>query len=227
MSYRLPGEDETRPAPYLVGMFDVLGFGNLVRTLPLDELARHYRVLQQIKQFVPDAVRTTIFSDTILLWARADNPSAVELFFAACGSLIPNALEQKWSLRGGIAYGECVLDLTNRIFVGQPIVDANQTEGSQEWVGAALHESCHAHPFVGDRIGATYDVCRYDVPVKEGRPQPQFAIDWPRDAYNAIGLLNAARNAHPPSKNDAAKYLNAEAFVRACAERHAALLRST
>jgi len=110
-----------------------------------------------------------IFSDTILVWKDIDDdqitvtqiegtndqnvnirlPPGFNIFNEFCigiNRLIEEAMLRKIPLRGGIAFGECIISIDaqgrNHEIIGQPIVDAYLVEEAQDWVGVAFHSSC-------------------------------------------------------------------------------------
>jgi len=164
----------------LVAMFDILGFSNLVQRKGVDWLAsRLDRLLTEAPEFnkpywalhdcysLHERVHFIFFSDTIVLFSMS---TASELdFFLCCNQLMSDALELDLPLRGGIACGECYIDLDKNILVGEPIVDAYRLGRVQEWVGAALHPSCKkAWPLVNEPRAMTDDFTRCSIPVKKG-----------------------------------------------------------
>jgi hypothetical protein len=218
------GRGSVKPQTVFVAMFDVLGFRTVVARTPLPLLRDTYRRLQREKQWaaripvlgrsgVQDwVVPTTIFSDTILMWAD-DSYEALDTLLATCSILIGNTVMMGWPVRGGIAYGQCVLDRRRRMFVGQPIVDAHETQESQEWVGAALHHSCLSHQSLSTVMQKHDSVRSYAVPVKPGAPGLDWAIHWGDripDAQAAIAQLSQGVG---PSVRT--KYDNTQAFLSA------------
>ena len=108
------------------------------------------RVLDELLKW---EARFVTFSDTILLYSRPiPDPinSAHEFlirveadaFFRYSAALQAQALMAGLPLRGGVAFGECVVTPTRGVFVGPPIVDAYLLSEAQDWIGVALHSSC-------------------------------------------------------------------------------------
>jgi hypothetical protein len=62
--------------------------------------------------------------------------------------------------------------------MGQPIIDAYNTERSQRWIGASLHHSVLDHPSLGERILRLEEVVEYKIPVKSSQPALRFAVHW-------------------------------------------------
>ena len=177
-------------APYLIAMCDVLGFTSLVATTPLDEIHERYRAL--LAQLEPHplfriragtherelVLNRVVFSDTILMWAPAGE--AMELLPSVLGQIMGRAMGSM-PLRAGLAFGECVIDPANELYVGQPIIDAYHTEQSQEWVGGAFHPSRWRRPGLRDLLCKGYErsAVKYPVPVKAGAEPLEYALNWP------------------------------------------------
>jgi hypothetical protein len=181
-------------APYLVAMCDVLGFSNLVATATLDEIHRRYLAL--VAHLGPHPVfriktgsherevvlNRVVFSDTILFWAPAGD--AMELLPHWVAETMGQAMESM-PLRAGLAFGECIIDPANELYVGQPIIDAYHTEQAQEWIGGAFHPSCWRWPGLRDVLckGYARSAVKYAVPVKASGPtggiRLEYALNWP------------------------------------------------
>lgn len=200
--------DSMEPQRAFVALFDVLGFKELLSSKPLNQVISSYRSLIDVKRQAaripvgrPGGVSvevsgTTVFSDTILLWCD-DSWPAVQSLLTSCNALIAESLALGMPLRGGVAFGEAVLDRVQRVFVGQPIVDAHLTEASQEWLGAALHSSVLNHPTLGSQIASLEDIISYRVPVKPNAPTLTHALHWcpyAKSARSSIVELKAATN---------------------------------
>lgn len=193
--------DDLVPRPIFVGVFDVLGFKGLIESMPLPRLLDNYRRLVEQKRWAaqipvlgPRGARqwrigTTIFSDTILMWCD-DNRTALDTFLAAAGVLVAAAIDAKWPLRGGIAYGEAVLSTRDRVFVGRAIVDAYLMEQSQQWVGAAFHPTCLEHATLAHFLTGHDAVTKYPVPTGKirSRIRTQYAVHW--GPYSGAGRKN-------------------------------------
>lgn len=196
--------NSSRPQVAFVALFDVLGFKKRIETTPLETVVEGYQRLRGLKlraRSIPimsqarvhmESVGTTIFSDTILLWCD-DDSNAVQSLLTACAVLVASAIEERWPLRGGIAYGDCLLNRETRTFVGPPIVQAYQLEQSQEWLGAALHETALNHKTLGTLIRSTDDVIQYAIPVKPNAQALDYAIHWGPYAMGAKTVLESLR----------------------------------
>jgi hypothetical protein len=208
-------------------MCDVLGFTNLVATATLEEIGRRY--LAMVAELGPHPlfrIRTdtheresvlnrVVFSDTILFWAPAGE--AMELLPHVLARIMGRSLETM-PLRAGLAFGECIIDPANELYIGQPIIDAYHTEQAQEWIGGAFHPSCWDRPGLREALcgGPAPSAVEYAVPVKaggRGAGMPlEHALNWPAQAGPAVsGTALAALEAGAPAAAQA-KWRNARRF---------------
>lgn len=224
---------EPQPAQYLVAMCDVLGFQNLVAALPLPEI--HSRYLQLIQTLEPNPVyrvdtktgrrevvlNHVVFSDTILYWAPAGQ--AMELLPYTLAATMAASLDYL-PFRAGIAFGECVIDPTRHIYIGQPIIDAYHTEQAQVWMGGAFHPSCWRYSGLLEVLckEQTRSAVEYPVPIKPAAAAKglrlKYGLNWPRGGdvnfrARAPELLARALAAAPD--NVKAKWENARRFFEA------------
>ncbi len=208
---------------YLIAMCDVLGFTGLVTATPLDTIYERYMALRaelgpnplfRIKPGTYEreiVLNRVVFSDTILWWAPEGETA--EVLPHVIGQIMAGAVGSM-PLRAGLAFGTCVIDPANEIYIGQPIIDAYHTEQAQEWMGGAFHSSCWTLPGLRDALCSGYEgsAVEYPVPVKTGTPPLAYALNWPALAAPdfSVDLLTAAEaNAPPPAK---LKWQNARRF---------------
>jgi hypothetical protein len=218
------------PAAYLVAMCDVLGFTNLVASATLDEIRRRYLAL--VAHLGPHPlfrIRTAsherevvlnrvVFSDTVLFWAP--DGDAMELLPHVVAQILGRAMDSM-PLRVGFAFGDCIIDPANELYIGQPIIDAYHTEQAQDWVGGAFHPTCWLRPGLRDRLCRGYEgsAVEYAVPVKAGPPtggvRLDYALNWPAlvgPDFSVEALTALEAGAAAPAR---AKWRNARRFYDA------------
>lgn len=180
-------------------MFDILGFRGMLDELGLGRLMSRIQDLRGVldKVFRWEA-RFATFSDTILLYSKPV-PFPVneahefqvrieaDAFFRYSAVLQAQALLAGLPLRGGIAFGECVVAPTRGVFVGPPIVDAYLLSEVQDWIGVALHDSC------GPLLSMTRPpemgvLLRSSIPVKGQSEREGWTLDWPRMIPTPVAL---------------------------------------
>lgn len=154
-------KESSEQSLYLVALFDVLGFSNLVlekgskaildtyqELMNLTVLSKNYTAFERIKvgfnNYVMGGTYTPIkysyFSDTIILWTT-NNATHVSSFLAKCADLICEALKIGMPLRGSICFGEGILNKSTNTIVGGALVEASNIEKNQKWIGATLGET--------------------------------------------------------------------------------------
>jgi len=82
-------------------------------------------------------VRFAYFSDTIMLWTSA-KATHVSPFLAKCADLICEGLRIGLPLRGAVCWGPAVMNKTTNTYIGATIIEANELEKGQRWIGATL-----------------------------------------------------------------------------------------
>lgn len=184
----------------LVAICDILGFSQLVRRTPLEDVvsnalnwfrrALHHSIHkngfpddvpnQDVTQGHP-LVGVAWFSDTVLLYTRGDSDDAVRELISTVGWLIfETILHGSTRIRGGISYGELLVDSSNSIYVGKAIVDAYDLERRQQWAGAALTPTAYERVPAYARNGTLADwwVIPHRVPCKSDESIDALAVNW-------------------------------------------------
>lgn len=197
-----------------VAMLDILGFKELLRQKGLKIIhqlmqdlfkstrtgtKRDYQAIINGKIYRHPAVRLNyfIFSDTILIWKDyqevKNNDKNIQgkcklfrEFNHGISRVLENALLRRISLRGGIAFGESIINIdkkgNNHEVIGQPIIDAYLLGEAQDWVGVAFHSSCL--PFIEkdcDSSVKKYEHIPYHKKrlkmISNGR-ETKYSLEW-------------------------------------------------
>lgn len=193
---------EPEPAPYILALFDVLGFAKHLETLGLARIHDLYKSLIGIalKPYVAEnqwtrvivrlsgnlyapgifwlPIRYTYFSDSILLWVPY-KPEFLQPFLDRVLNMFCAALRLGLPLRGAVAVGTAILHRKSNTFLGDPLVEAARLHDAQVWIGAACGVSFCSK---GMRF-APYQVMLYEAPVKESKHAKLLSglvLDWPR-----------------------------------------------
>lgn len=198
---------------YMIAMFDVLGFQSLFQRLGLEEVYRRYETLTAyvrepksgydivpVDGFVAIGhleIQCAYFSDTILYWTPYSFP-AFRSFCTTCSEALCRGIEIGLPLRGAIAVGQAIMDLSKATYLGQPIVEVTRVERAQRWIGASFGPSFHDPT---DKKSFFLDTI---LPYRSHR-KPECdtlingsALDWPRHwrgtrrgaAATVVQLLN-------------------------------------
>jgi hypothetical protein len=213
---------------YVVGLFDVLGFSALVAEKGAAALLGTYQDL--IEKAVSNTnysgfgrIRTgknsyglggfyapvsySYFSDTILLWTIAKF-THLSPFLAKCADLICEALVIGMPLRGSVCLGKAIMNKTTNTYVGDALVEANEIEKNQRWIGATLGSGFKLNG-VKDAISEGLIVPLFCQHHKETMKLsfPYLTLDWVSrwNARQNADLLTTLQNLRDraPEKNKA------------------------
>lgn len=153
-----------------VGVFDILGFKNLIRrgdqdfprmllTSKLDDL---YRALDSDVTQHGD-LKCMVFSDTIVVFAPDLAARSYGWFLSQCKILMHTSITIKLPLRGAISVGTAFISDSPPMIIGPSFIEAHEYCEDQKWIGLLLtpsgtkrirdlgFEPLH-HDFVSDKI---------------------------------------------------------------------------
>ena len=144
---------EWKPRDAFVGVFDILGFKNLIRQtyqeFPLKMLTGQLDDLlgtlndEDVKEH--GQVECMVFSDTIVIFAPdlgGDSPLRSYGWFShLCTKLITKSVEIRLPLRGAISVGTASTSKSPPIILGPSFVEAHEYCEDQNWIGLLLTPS--------------------------------------------------------------------------------------
>lgn len=227
--------------PFAVAMLDVLGFSNFLRRSGLGATDLLYerllafvdtqtggldivhlpagkdRVRPAVGWFLPEH---TYFSDTILFWVPY-SPIALSRLAEVTAEALCISVELGLPLRGAIAIGNAVLDNNSRRYLGEPLIEAAESEKAQEWIGASFGPSILEGSNGQGLLMHAFLPFRSHVKSGYEGVVPGLVVDWPRrwresreaDAVAAVRGLDV----DPQYRR---YYDNTERFIRFSLENH-------
>ncbi len=171
-----------------VGLFDILGFSNLVDTHQLDKVADLYsKVKNYFEEMLNDVnslcnreiVRFYNFSDTFLIHTKNRENIDFQALLVACDALFLGfneaAQNDNIAIRGAITSGEIIA--VEGIVIGQPIIEAFRKERQQEWIGCSISDQCldkeQLKEYINDK-----SIVEYVIPLKDGIVKNCYAFNW-------------------------------------------------
>lgn len=135
-----------------------------------------------------------------------------------CNELICRSLQAGLPLRGALAVGDAILDKERRIFLGEPIIEANLLEKGQKFIGAGMCNS-----FVDQTIPRRFTLS-FNKQLKESTENcaSGLILDWPRhwrntrsvDVKEVIDSMNTDAKFSDYYENTLASINQSEAFAR-------------
>jgi len=139
-----------------VAFFDILGFKELVDNHPHDEvLQKLYSLKASLSdladasknpafketQMDDDQTRSVTFSDSIIVFSKADTPyDAIKIVYDAY-AIQRWAIDSGLPIKGAIAYGEISVDFEASIFFGKPIIQAYLLHEELQMMTTILHHT--------------------------------------------------------------------------------------
>lgn len=213
----------------LICFLDVLGFSNLLQTVPIEELHLKY------SEFIDDAKNRTfysmeedskrtnfavtqIFSDSIILVSNdITDVYNVNNYIGAIHHILEIAFVKNFPLRGAITYGDFLVDDERNIFLSKQFPEIVKWESNQEWPGCVILKS--AHDIVleaafgkkilteGVSISGDLPVVKYEVPLKNGESSFMWCINYTFFIHPEI-LKTSVEYLAEPKKTNFLCYLN-------------------
>jgi len=188
-----------------IGLFDILGYKNIVNREDIMEIFRvHNFLLNETEDSFrhidgvytigrgpgPHDKRITVhsYSDTIVFYSTdiSNEPTReVDRVFletlVACEFLYMAANASKLPLRGAITVGN-LIDHKN-ILVSKEMVEAYEMEKKQDWIGCWINSRCFEHiskdAFI-ENVEAK-SIIEYDIPIKKGIYERGYVYNWARN----------------------------------------------
>lgn len=201
----LEAEEDTTLAQdeRLVGVMDILGFSQMLRTLSLDELetklqrdifaglatvqflSKDFLVMRPDKELVEvpelEQLECAIISDTLIIYLKS-NSHDLRTIVEAVAFLMDQTVQQGWLLRGAIDVDTFRAISEHHMFIGRALATAYQLERSQDWSGCILSDNVERR--FQEEIESMIEpglLVRYNVPTKSGSKivhRRHLAVNW-------------------------------------------------
>lgn len=209
--------------PYLA-FLDILGFKTLVQknshhtlvnlyntlfSSHLDNVAGLYKEHGRKKserlgeKYTDSGMQMINISDSILIWTKHGQPSALIEIISAVQTLLATSLAQGLPLRGCITRNPFAVLEKDSVtsIIGKGLVHASEIEKAQEWSGCAIDNeivnygrSIERYVYDKERpseIEAEGLVIGYDIPIKNNKTIKGFAFDWSESLISDEMITNA------------------------------------
>ena len=180
----------------MVAVCDILGYSNLVRQTPLNEVVTYHieNIQAALHSSIPrfpaqpiegtgdqvlreELVGNLTFSDTVILYSLQDNRDGYRAVLNAATILLARHI--RWPglrFRIGISYGDFYAEPARNIYVGRALIEAHELEKRQDWCGAALTDTAVAQ--IHDSTIDRYYLSQYDVPMHRELRESHMVINW-------------------------------------------------
>ncbi len=212
-----------------VGLFDILGFSNLVKNNQLEKVWKAYSEIKTSASFIKTNLESIFkmkiinvenFSDTFLMYTTDCNNKKEEdidecfnSLLGVCDALFHSANTNGIPIRGAITIGEVIVD--KGIHIGKPIVEAYEMGQCQDWIGCWISNDAIEH--ISNRLLERHIkgnlILRYKIPFKCGRIKNCYVFNWvnlPLEGDYDFGVLKV-RPGHDWSAER--KHINTRRYI--------------
>jgi len=186
-----------------LGYFDLLGTSKLIQSGKILEVFIAYQeALEKLKGWEKrhPNVSSAWFSDTFIIFSEDDSELSFQAVDLISRWLIFSLLRRSIPVRGAIACGPFYADNSNRIYLGQALLEAYEWGENQDWIGMLLCPSsvtrlAELNLPIKERLNYTF--C--DVPFKKPHQNDSLSFaacilgQWVRSSSDQNVLLEYIR----------------------------------
>lgn len=159
-----------------VGFIDIMGFRDLVMRSTHEEI---YTMMKKIElatktarsiywtEMKDELVRSTFYSDSIILYSKDDSYESAYSMVATLSSLSNDLFSSAIPHKGAIAFGNMTLDTDRSIFFGQPLIDAYLLQEEVNFYGIVVHSSAELR-FEQTNLQTDLSLFDFSCPFKGG-----------------------------------------------------------
>lgn len=190
-----------------VAFIDIMGFKDMVAKMSHTDI---YKIMQTIDKAKtlnedigiskedPKLVKSTTYSDSIMLYSRDKTASAFDSLITAVSGLTNDLFIEGIPHKGAIAFGKMTLDSERSIFFGQPLIDAYLLQEELHFYGVIIHGT--VEEVISDQFDSAAFIKKYDCFLKNGKSSHftvypmhvdgESAKVYPEDHQKIINSLN-------------------------------------
>ncbi len=214
-----------------VSFLDILGFGNLIDSNPLELVLKKINNANTLSKFAevlgawqnrdgtlyPDLAKKQClcfsFSDTFVIHTPDTSLESLNVILGATFILSRALFGMGMPVRGAIASGEVGIVPDTQHLIGKGIIKAARLEKSQKWFGIAIDPEVANEKTVPKLDQEVQELLvPYKVPIKDGGELECFVINWRLNLYVRDGTESLFPK--PKDKNHKTNKKNALAFAK-------------
>jgi hypothetical protein len=175
-----------------IAFIDIMGFSDYVyrnkhsvvkkRMTNLHEILasteKAFKSVTVEEEMLKSEIRTTIFSDSILIITRDDSNDSLASINLVCKMFMAECMNQQIPLKGAISYGTVTADFDKSLFFGKGLIDAYSLQEQLFMYGIVLDNK------IEKRLKKNYDATKIDgllcqslVATKSGLIT-HYVVDW-------------------------------------------------
>lgn len=131
-----------------VGFIDIMGFKDIVTRTSHAEIYEMMKKIDSNRKHAesiqwdglpPNLVKTTTYSDSIIIYSKDDTYESLDSLVSSISALTYNLFLEGIPHKGALSFGMVTLDTENSIFFGQPLIDAFLLQEEINSYGILLH----------------------------------------------------------------------------------------
>lgn len=162
-------------------------------------LKRPEKYIRRLRRIGPKSCDFLRFSDTILLYRRDENQTALLNVLLSSVRVVGIMLNLGIPVRGAVTRGPLEVERSGKYYFGEGLIRAYRREQSQDWVGAELDiERMNSRHFSSKFLRSMTDaglLMDWEIPRKEGAVDRGLAIGWPLALAPVDGFEGKLREA--------------------------------
>lgn len=206
-----------------VGVFDILGFKNMIRQTDQD-FPRHLltsKLNDLFEALDHDVMRHgqleyMVFSDTIVIFASDLEARSYGWFLLQCRILIEKSIAVRLPVRGAISVGTAFISSSPPMIIGPSFLEAHEYCEDQDWVGLLLTPSATLAIRQAGLEPLHHDFVLDDVPLRKTDADNVLAYRFQngRSSYESPLLTFLEEMKHFAPDKDKDKYAKTIAFIK-------------
>ncbi|MEK6765237.1 MAG: hypothetical protein AABY49_03290 [Planctomycetota bacterium] len=186
-----------------VAFLDILGFGQMVDSIPLDELSKKYeKLIDKLEYLIWPLDKTknhptlfpehqhyspwcikNIYSDSIILISLDESLMSCLKLLIYSWRLTQVCLSAQMPVRGAITFGEIYINQNKNITLGKALTDAHKLEREQQWIGVSINDNMEKSlPELFQKIRdipiLSNIFLKYEVPFKDKPKKLLHTLNW-------------------------------------------------
>jgi hypothetical protein len=211
-----------------VAFIDIMGFKDMIARTSHDKIYEMMKNIELTKTSVTNynwadkelnLVKTTAYSDSIMVYSKDDSSDATYSFLCSVCSLSMDLLKDSIPHKGAIAFGKMTSDWESSIFFGQPLLDAYLLQEELYFYGIIIHGS--AEEKIEFHKMKTIFLKNYLCPLKNSSSNhlvfdpPTVHGNKPEDELDRESLYNGIKKLRYITSGHLRKYIdNTEKYLK-------------
>jgi hypothetical protein len=195
-----------------VAFIDIMGFKDMVARTPHIDIYDLMKRIESKKKYIngigwkgnkSELVRTTTYSDSIMLYSKEDSYDSLYSLICTVAAFTNELFLECIPHKGAIAYGFMTLDTENSIYFGQPLIDAYLLQEELYFYGIVVHASAENEMEIFKKEDLLIPFCKnYLCPFKNGSSEHLAIIPITAGIYLSDDINNDEEDAEAKNSRE-------------------------